>query len=124
MFSLKGLLRTIGVSLLSTIFVSFILGFLNINNVVLSIGLIFIVSYITVGITAPIWNPLTPYFASYIGSLILTILNFIVAIYTLDTFVFFNPEGINNSIVISSMTSLLTTFIFIQIMKKKTGEQA
>ncbi|KQL51016.1 hypothetical protein AN964_18480 [Heyndrickxia shackletonii] len=119
MFSLKGLLSTLGIALICTVVVSFLIGLLNIKYEFLGVSIIFLISYVVTGITAPLWNPKTPYFSSYLSSLFLTILNFFAALYVLDVNVLFNPDGVNNSLVLSSMTSLITTFIVVQIMKRK-----
>ncbi|MEN0663933.1 hypothetical protein [Caldifermentibacillus hisashii] len=118
MFSLKGLFSTVGISLISTLVVSFLIGLLQINYEFLVVSIIFLVTYVVTGITAPIWNPKTPYFSSYLASIILTLFNFFAANYVLRVNVLFNPDGVNNSLVISTTTSLITTFIFLQITKR------
>lgn len=118
MFSLKGLFSTVGISLISTLVVSFLIGLLQINYEFLVVSIIFLVTYVVTGITALIWNPKTPYFSSYLASIILTLFNFFAANYVLGVNVLFNPDGVNNSLVISTTTSLITTFIFLQITKQ------
>ena len=44
---------------------SFLLGFFNIGHLALSLSVLYILCYILNGVLAPIWNPETPYIASY-----------------------------------------------------------
>lgn len=122
MFSFSGLLKTLGIVLLVFISISFIAGFINVSSIGVLLTLMYSLCYLLTGILAPIWNNETPYFASYIASLTLTVINFIVAIYLLDVMVLADPMEINSSIVLNTSISLIGSLIVVSIIKRRQGK--
>jgi hypothetical protein len=122
MFDVSGFLKTLGIVLLITITISFIMGFFNIGNITLFLLLMYSCTYILNGILAPIWNSKTPYFASYLSSITLTVFNLLFAFFVLDIMVFLDPVEINRGLVLNSTLSLLATLLTLKILKKKTGD--
>jgi hypothetical protein len=121
MFNLSGFFKVIGISFLTTIIISFIIGFINLQYMVLALSLIFFASYIVTGIFAPVFSPKTPYFTSFLASVTMTLFNFLCSMFIMNVLVFADPVGVNRSLVISSTASLVTTFIALQIMKRRQG---
>lgn len=121
MFSFSGLLKTLGIVLLVFISISFMVGFINVSSIGVLLTLMYSLCYLLTGILAPIWNNKTPYFASYIASLTLTVINFLVGIFLLDVMVLADPMEINSSIVFNTSISLVGTFIVVNIIKKRQG---
>lgn len=122
MFSLKGLLQDLGISLVFTIGFPFIFGLFNIGNVESHIIFNFLLSYISVGVLAPFWNRKTQYFAAFIGSVTLTVMNFTFSIFVLNIPVFTDPIDVNNNLTLSTVTSLLTAYVFLKIQERKQRE--
>ncbi|WP_071396393.1 hypothetical protein [Bacillus tuaregi] len=123
MFRLMGLLKTMGVVIFTFIAASFLLGFSNINNVAFTITVLYAVCYILTGVLSPIWNPETPYIASYLSSLTLTVLNLFFAVTVLDIMVFADPMDINQGLVRNTLVSLSVTFLWVKIVKWKQGKE-
>ncbi|WP_394238871.1 hypothetical protein [Niallia oryzisoli] len=123
MFQFMGLLKTLGVVIFTFIAASFLLGFFNINNIAITVTLLYIFCYILTGFLAPIWNPKTPYIASYIASLTLTVLNLLFAVLVLDIMVFADPMDINRGLARNTLLSLFVTFLWVKIVKWKQGKE-
>lgn len=121
MFNFKGFLSAVGIILFITIFVSFVLGFFRNIPPNFTVGTIFIVTYISLGIAAPYWNPNTPYFATFICSVTLTVLNIFFAIFFMDIFLLTSPISVNNSILYSTLVSL-SVALFYQKIRTRQGE--
>jgi len=123
MFQFMGLLKTMGVVIFTFIATSFLLGFFNINNVAFTVTVLYAVCYILTGVLSPIWNPDTPYIASYLASLTLTVLNLLFAVTVLDIMVFADPMDINRGLARNTLVSLFVTFLWIKIVKWKQGKE-
>lgn len=123
MFQFMGLLKTMGVVIFTFITASFLLGFFNISNVAFTVTVLYVVCYILTGVLSPMWNPDTPYIASYLASLTLTVLNLLFAVLVLDIMVFAEPRDINQGLARNTLVSLLVTFVWVKIMKWKQGKQ-
>jgi hypothetical protein len=119
MFSFRGLLKTLGVVMIFFISASFLLGFFSINHVALSLSILYILCYVLNGVLCPIWNPETPYFASYIASVTLTLLNLLFAVFVLDIMVLAEPIDVNKGMVRNSIMSLIVTFVVVKMMNRK-----
>ncbi|PLS15386.1 hypothetical protein CVD28_23990 [Bacillus sp. M6-12] len=119
MFNLTGFLKGIGIVLALFIFISFLLGLFNINQIALSLSILYVLCYVLNGVLAPIWNPETPYFASYLASISLTVINLLFAVFVFDVMVFADPAEINIGLVRNSAISLIVSFAVIQILKRK-----
>lgn len=122
MFSFSGFLKTLGIILLVFIGISFVLGFVGLNHIGVLLAMMYLFCYLLAGVLAPIWNSKTPYFASFILSVTLTVLNILAAIYLLDVQVLADPAEINSSLVYNTALSLLATFVVVKIMERKRGE--
>ncbi|RLQ91158.1 hypothetical protein [Falsibacillus albus] len=119
MFNLKGLLQAMGVSLLLTIIISLVIGMVNSLSITIAVVLMFIASYVSLGVLSPKWNRATPYFASFIGAITLSLINFWFASRFMGVEILTNPEAVNKSLVFSTLTSLITTYIVLQIQRKR-----
>lgn len=119
MFNLFGFFKSLGIVLLVFIGVSFFIGIFKINHVALSLILMYGSSYVLIGVLAPLSNRKTPYFASYLSSITLTVLNFLFAMFMMDILVFADPVEINRGLVWNSLISLVTTSIVLQIVKRR-----
>lgn len=118
MFSFSGFLKTLGIVLMVFIAISFLTGLVGLNQIGALLSLMYICCYILSGVLAPIWNKKTPYFASFLLSVTLTVINLLVAIYLLDVMVLADPGEINSSLVFNTSLSLATTFVAIKIIGK------
>ncbi len=123
MFQFMGLLKTMGVVIFTFIATSFSLGFFNINNVAFTVTVLYAVCYILTGVLSPIWNPETPYIASYLASLTLTVLNLLFAMAVLDIMVFADPMDINRGLARNTLVSLFVTFVWVKIVKWKQEKE-
>ncbi|KAA9015978.1 hypothetical protein [Niallia endozanthoxylica] len=123
MFQFMGLLKTMGVVIFTFIATSFLLGFFNINNVAFTVTVLYVVCYILTGVLSPIWNPETPYIASYLASLTLTVLNLLFAVTVLDIMVFADPMDINRGLARNTLVSLFVTFVWVKIVKWKQEKE-
>ncbi|MFD2442560.1 hypothetical protein ACFSO7_00920 [Bacillus sp. CGMCC 1.16607] len=119
MFSLSGFIKTLGVVLVFYLSISFIFGLFQIQNMAITLVILYVLCYVLNGILAPIWNPKTPYIASYLSSITLTLINMLFAYYVLDVLVFADPEVINNGFVRNSFVSLMMTFFAVKIYSRK-----
>ncbi|WP_218970444.1 hypothetical protein [Cytobacillus gottheilii] len=108
--------------LLAFIMISFVIGFVGVNHIGLMLSLMYMFSYLLAGVLAPIWNVNTPYFASFMLSVTLTVLNLLAASYLLNIMVLADPAEINSSFMYNTSLSLLATFAVVKIMEKRRGE--
>ncbi|WP_458415053.1 hypothetical protein ACNQFZ_09745 [Schinkia sp. CFF1] len=123
MFSLSGLVKTLGTVMSVFIAASCLLGFIQINNTAIILTILYTLCYILNGILAPIWNKETPYFASFISSVTLTFMNMLFAVFVLDIMVFADSGTVNNGLARNSIISLLMTFLAIKIRARKQRMQ-
>lgn len=119
MFNFYGFLKSLGIVMFIFITFSFLFGLTGINNIPITLTILYTISYVLNGFLAPIWNPDTPYTASYLSSITLTLLNLLFAYFILDILVFTEPASINSGMVRNSLVSLIATFIAIKILNKK-----
>ncbi|UOQ83626.1 hypothetical protein [Gracilibacillus salinarum] len=118
MFSFRGFIQTIGVSLLIIIAYTFIIGFFNVLSVEWVIFTTFIVSYGSVGILAPLWNKQTPYSAAFLSAIVMSVINIMFSMIVLQIPVLIEPNTINENLFSSTVFSLVTAFLFLQINKR------
>lgn len=119
MFNLKGLLQALGLSLLVTMFFSFLFGFFGVVRIEVVIITIFFISYISIGVFAPIWNRKTPYFAAFIGSITLTVVQLSFSSFFLRLPTFIDPIGVNQSLTFNAVLSLLAAWVMITVLNKR-----
>lgn len=123
MFSLKGLLQAVGITLLFTIIISFIIGLFNMPSLPVIIYFLFLFSNIVIGIVAPLKNKHTPYAAAFLGSVSLTVLNYFAAYYMFNVYVLADPVQINNNLLLSTSLSLLAALFVVKIVYRKLGRE-
>lgn len=123
MFNLKGLIQAIGIVLLVTILTSFLIGFINIGSIPIIILAQFFITNVLIGIIAPIKNTQTPYTAAFLGSVTLTVLNYIVAYYMFNIYVLADPTQINNNLLLSTSIALITALFYKKLMLEKRRKQ-
>ena len=111
MFETKKFLQALGLSLLIAIFVSIILGIIQFEYYALFLLIQMFAFYGTMGFFAVIFNPKTPFIASYLGALIIAVLNLLFSNFVFDIMVFINPASINNILSFAVMTALLVTAV-------------
>ena len=104
-----------------TIGISFLLGVLNVENYALFIGIQMLTTYGSMGYLGAKWNPGTPYFAAYLGALVLTLLNFCFAYFIMNIMVFLDPIGINRSISLAIVLTMSVSVLTVFISTKKVG---
>ncbi|MGG3854668.1 hypothetical protein ABET36_09665 [Caldifermentibacillus hisashii] len=119
MFHFLGLLKAMSIPFIYMIVFGFISGFLPNMDLDLMIVLLFFPTYILIGILAPIYNKKTPYFASFIGSLSLSVLNFFFGHFFFELETLADPDRVNRSLVLSTSVSIITTSIFLFTKKRK-----
>ncbi|GAA0465641.1 hypothetical protein [Alkalibacillus silvisoli] len=119
MFSLRAFIQAIGVSLIITIVISFLMGFFSLFAFEWMIIISFLVSYISIGILASLWNMKTPYFAAFLGCITLTVINFIFSNFVLSIPILLNPALIQENFIYSTFVSMLTAIIVIPIIKRR-----
>lgn len=121
MFNIIKFLQAVGASLLVTIGLSFIIGFIPMASFGLFLFMQTLLAYGSMGYFAAKWNPDTPYSAAYFGSFILCLINLLVSHYVFNIFVFTDPEGISRSMTLAVLISLLFAYIFTAIRTKREG---
>ena len=121
MFNARKFIQAVGISLLITILTSIILGVVNIQSYPLFIAIQMLATYGSMGYLGAKWNPKTPYFAAYLGAVILSILNFLFAYFIMNVLVFFDPIGINRSMSLAIVLTMLVAVITVFISNKKVG---
>ncbi|WP_156289396.1 hypothetical protein [Oceanobacillus salinisoli] len=122
MFHFRGLIQAIGVSLVFIIFYNFIIGVFNLLPVEWVVLSTFFVSYGSVGILAPLWNKQAPYTAAFFAAVVLSVINLMFSMIVLRIPVLFEPNTVNENLLSSTVFSLITAFLFIQINKRMGRE--
>ncbi|KGR76453.1 hypothetical protein [Ureibacillus sinduriensis] len=121
MFNTMKFFQTIGVSILLTIVISFLLGFLPIESYGLFLFVQIVLTYGCVGFFAAIWNTETPYTAAYLGSIVIVFINLLVSHFVFNILVFADPEGIGMSLSSAVIVSLLFAVVTVFIRNKREG---
>lgn len=118
MFSFRGFIQTIGVSLIIVLVYSFIIGFFNLFPVEWVVFSTFIVSYGSVGVLAPLWNRQTPYFAAFLSAVVLTVLNLLFSVLVLRIPVLFEPNIVNENLLSSVVFAMIIAFFSMKINQR------
>ncbi|MEI5907457.1 hypothetical protein WAK64_10350 [Bacillus spongiae] len=108
MFNFKGLIQSVGIVLLITILFSFFIGFFNIGSIPIIILVQFFITNALIGLLAPFKNIQTPYTAAFLGSITLTVINYVVAYFIFNIYVLANPAQISNNLLLSTSVALIT----------------
>lgn len=113
--------QAVGVSILLTIVISFLLGFIPIESYGVFLFIQTILTYGSMGFFAAKWNTKTPFTAAYLGAVIIAIISFILSHFIFNILVFSNPEGIARSLSYAVIVSLLFAAATVFIRKKREG---
>lgn len=119
MFNFSGFIKALGVGIFAFIAISFFMGLTGMDRIPLSLTVLYTICYVLIGVLAPMWNPETPYTASYLASITLTVLNLLFAYFILDILVFAEPASINSGLVRNSLVTLAATYVFLKISERK-----
>lgn len=119
MFNFAGFIKALGVGIFAFIAISFIMGLTGMERIPFSLTVLYTICYVLIGVLAPMWNPETPYTASYLASITLTVLNLLFAYFILDILVFAEPASINSGLARNSLVTLAATYVFLKISERK-----
>ncbi len=118
MFHTKKFLQIVGVSMINTFLISFLLGLINFDSYVVFLIIQLLVTYGTIGILSVLWLPQTPYIAAYLGATSIALLNILFSYYIFNIMVFADPAAINRSMSWAVITSILFAYI-TKLIKRK-----
>lgn len=124
MFSSRKLLQAVGVSLLITIVISFIVGFFPIPSFSGYVFFQMLITYGSLGYFSAKWNSKTPYTAAFLGGTIVSILSLFTAYFMFNVIILWDPEGVSRSISLAILFTMLVTVVTVfiqQIQLKKAG---
>ena len=121
MFNLKNFLQAVGASILLTIFVSFILGFINLGSYGMFLFVQSILTYGSVGYFSAKWNRETPYTAAYFGAIVIALISFIISNYVFNIAILLDSEGIGSNLSYAVIVSLIFAVITVPIQNRREG---
>ena len=121
MFNLKNFLQAVGASILLTIFVSFILGFIDLGSYGMFLFTQSILTYGSVGYFSAKWNRETPYTAAYFGAIVIALISFIISNYVFNIAVLVDSEAIGSSLSYAVIVSLIFAAITVPIQNRGEG---
>lgn len=121
MFNMMKFFQAVGASILLTVAISFLLGFIPIESYGLFLFIQTILTYGSMGFFAAKWNTETPYTAAYLGAIVITFFSFILSHFVFNILVFSDPEGIGRSLSYAVIVSLLFAVSTVFIRKKREG---
>jgi hypothetical protein len=121
MFQTKKFLQIVGISMINTFLISFVLGLINFDSYVVFLIIQLLVTYGTIGILSVLWLPQTPYTAAYLGATSIALLNILFSYYIFNIMVFADPSAINRSMSWAVITSVL--FVYITKLIKSKNER-
>jgi len=121
MFQTKKFLQIVGISMINTFLISFVLGLINFDSYVVFVVIQLLVTYGTIGILSVLWLPQTPYTAAYLGATSIALLNILFSYYIFNIMVFADPSAINRSMSWAAITSIL--FVYITKLIKSKNER-
>ena len=121
MFNLKNFLQAVGASILLTIFVSFILGFIDLGSYGMFLFTQSILTYGSVGYFSAKWNRETPYTAAYFGAIVIALISFIISNYVFNIAILLDSEGIGSNLSYAVIVSLIFAAITVPIQNRREG---
>jgi hypothetical protein len=121
MFQTKKFLQIVGISMINTFLISFVLGLINFDSYAVFLIIQLLVTYGTIGILSVLWLPQTPYTAAYLGATSIALLNILFSYYIFNIMVFADPSAINRSMSWAVITSIL--FVYITKLIKSKNER-
>ena len=121
MFNLKNFLQAVGASILLTIFVSFILGFIDLGSYGMFLFIQSILTYGSVGYFSAKWNRETPYTAAYFGAIVIALISFIISNYVFNIAILLDSEGIGSNLSYAVIVSLIFAAITVPIQNRREG---
>lgn len=115
MFQTKKFLQMLGIAIISTFFLSILMGLLNFDGYTIFITLQLLITYGTIGVLSVFWLPDTPYISAYLGAITMSLLNILFSYYIFNVLIFADPTGINSSmswaVIVSMVFAFSTKFI-------------
>jgi len=121
MFNLKNFLQAVGASILLTIFISFILGFIDLGSYGMFLFVQSILTYGSVGYFSAKWNRETPYTAAYFGAIVIALISFIISNYVFNIAILLDSEGIGSNLSYAVIVSLIFAAITVPIQNRREG---
>lgn len=121
MFNTIKFFQALGASMLLTIVLSFLLGFIPMDSYGLFIVIQTVLTYGSTGFFTAKWNAETPYTAAFLGAIVIAFISFMVSHFVFNILVFANPEGIARSLSYAVIVSLLFAGGTDLIHKKREG---
>ena len=121
MFNLKNFLQAVGASILLTILVSFILGFIDLGSYGFYLFVQSILTYGSVGYFSAKWNRETPYTAAYFGAIVIALISFIISNYVFNIAILLDSEGIGSNLSYAVIVSLIFAAITVPIQNRREG---
>jgi len=121
MFNLKNFLQAVGASILLTIFISFLLGFIDLGRFGVFMFVQTILTYGSIGYFAAKWNRETPYTAAYFGAIVIALISFIISNYVFNIAILLDSEGIGSNLSYAVIVSLIFAAITVPIQNRREG---
>ena len=121
MFNLKNFLQAVGASILLTIFISFLLGFIDLGSFGVFMFVQTIITYGSIGYFAAKWNRETPYTAAYFGAIAIALISFVISNYVFNIAVLVDSEAIGSSLSYAVIVSLIFAAITVPIQNRGEG---
>ncbi|WP_075618564.1 hypothetical protein [Paenisporosarcina indica] len=119
MFQTKKFLQMLGIAIISTFFLSILMGLLNFDGYHVFITLQLLITYGTIGVLSVFWLPDTPYISAYLGAITMSLLNILFSYYIFNVLIFADPTGINSSMSWAVIVSMVFAFSTKFIISKK-----
>ncbi|MEO4054203.1 hypothetical protein AAFN87_12240 [Solibacillus sp. CAU 1738] len=114
-------LQAVGVSILLTVVISFILGFIPINNFAIFLFIQTILAYGSIGYFGAKWNLQAPYTAAYLGAVVIALINLLLSHFIFNILVFVDAGSIARSISLAVIVSMMFAVVTIFIKNKREG---
>lgn len=121
MFNLKNFVQAVGASILLTISISFLLGFIDLGSYGVYLFVQTILTYGSVGYFAAKWNRETPYTAAYFGAIVITLISFAISNYVFNIAVLVDSEAIGSSLSYAVIVSFIFSAITVLIQNRREG---
>ncbi len=122
MVNINGILKTISYPLLVNVVIGFLFGIFDLSNMNLLFILLFVISHLLIGWTAPKFNPDTPYFSCYISTVTFNFLNYLAGTYVFEFYILESPDLVNRNMVLSSIFALVISTVYLKVIERK-GEK-
>lgn len=121
MVNVNGILKTVSYPLIINMIVGFLFGLFDVGNIGLLFIFLFLISHLLIGLTAPMFNPATPYFSCYIATVTFNFINYLAGTYVFEFYILESPDSVNRNMVLSTIFALVITGVYLK-MKVRKGE--